>query len=81
VQSDSQEFRFADAEELWQVRRGTGLRRLLDKLDAEQKRHVLSAFEQRLKPNRRDDAFYLPATALLGVATRKRKAVDRSDGG
>lgn len=62
--------RKAQTKALFKVGRGTGLRRLLDKLDAEQKRHVLSAFAERVKPHRRDDGFYLAATALLAVATR-----------
>ena len=37
VQMDSMDFLYRDAEEVWQTARGTGARRLLDRLDASKK--------------------------------------------
>jgi ubiquinone/menaquinone biosynthesis C-methylase UbiE len=68
VKMDSMDFRYANAEEVWQTGRGTGMRRTLDTLDATQKQRALSLFTERMKPHQRDDGFYLRATALLGVA-------------
>jgi len=65
---DSMDFRYADAEDVWQTARGTGMRRLLDRLDATQKKQALSLFTERMKPHQRADGYYLRATALLAVA-------------
>lgn len=70
VKMDSMDFRYADAEDVWQTARGTGMRRLLDRLDATQKKQAFSLFTERMKPHRRDDGYYLRATALLAVANR-----------
>lgn len=70
VQMDSMDFRYSDAEDVWQTARGTGMRRVLDRLDATQKERALSLFTERMKPHRRDDGYYLRATALLAVANR-----------
>jgi len=70
VQMDSMDFRYSDAEDVWQTARGTGMRRVLDKLDATQKERALSLFTEHMKPHRRDDGYYLRATALLAVANR-----------
>jgi O-methyltransferase / aklanonic acid methyltransferase len=70
VKMDSMDFRYTDAEDVWQTARGTGMRRLLDRLDATQKQRALSLFTERMKPHQRDDGYYLRATALLAVATR-----------
>lgn len=68
VKMDSMDFRYADAEEVWQQGRGTGMRRVLDTLDATQKQRALSLLTERMKPYQHDDGFYLRATALLAVA-------------
>ena len=68
VKMDSMDFRYADAEEVWQQGRGTGMRRVLDTLDATQKQRALSLLTERMKPYHHDDGFYLGATALLAVA-------------
>src|SRR5262249_27694543 len=39
VTVDSADFRYANAEEVWQQGRGTGMRRVLDSIDAVQKKH------------------------------------------
>lgn len=70
VKIDSKEFRYANAEEVWQQGRGTGTRRFLDALDAPQTKHALSLLTERMKPHQRDDGYYLKATALLAVARR-----------
>jgi SAM-dependent methyltransferase len=70
VKSDAMDFRYADAEEVWQQGRGTGMRRILDTLDAMQKKHALALLTERMKPHQRDDGYYLGATALLAVANR-----------
>jgi trans-aconitate methyltransferase len=67
---DSMDFRYSDAEEVWQTARGTGMRRVLDRLDATQKERALALFTERMKPHRRPDGYYLRATALLAVANR-----------
>jgi len=68
VKMDSMDFRYTDAEDVWQTARGTGMRRLLDTLDATQKKRALALFRERMKPHQRDDGYYLRATALLAVA-------------
>jgi ubiquinone/menaquinone biosynthesis C-methylase UbiE len=70
VTSDAMDFRYADAEEVWQQGRGTGMRRILDTLDATQKKHALALLTERMKSHQRDDGYYLGATALLAVANR-----------
>jgi ubiquinone/menaquinone biosynthesis C-methylase UbiE len=70
VKSDSLDFRYSDAEEVWEQGRGTGMRRILDTLDAAQKTHALSLLTERIKPHHRHDGYYLGATALLAVANR-----------
>ncbi len=70
VQMDSMDFRYRDADEVWQTARGTGARRVLDRLDATQKERAISLFTERMKPHRCDDGYYLRATALLAVANR-----------
>jgi len=70
VQMDSMDFRYSDAEEVWQTARGTGMRRVLDRLDATQKERALALFTERMKPHRRPDGYYLRATAILAVANR-----------
>jgi SAM-dependent methyltransferase len=68
VTVDSMDFRYANAEEVWQQGRGTGMRRVLDTVDAVQKKHALSLLTERMKPHQRADGYYLRATALLAVA-------------
>jgi O-methyltransferase / aklanonic acid methyltransferase len=70
VKIDAMDFRYADAEEVWQQGRGTGMRRILDTLDATQKKRALSLLTERMQPHRRHDGYYLRTTALLAVANR-----------
>ena len=68
VTVDSMDFRYADAEEFWQQARGTIVRRQLDPLDPQQKKHALSLLTERMKPHQRADGYYLRASALFAVA-------------
>jgi ubiquinone/menaquinone biosynthesis C-methylase UbiE len=70
VDEDEQSFRYADADEYWRQARGTGMRRTLDSLDAIEAKRVRAALADRLRPHKRQDGFYLVATALLAVANR-----------
>jgi ubiquinone/menaquinone biosynthesis C-methylase UbiE len=70
VTVDSMDFRYANAEEVWEQGRGTGMRRVLDTVDAVQKKHALALLTERMKPHQRADGYYLRATALLAVANR-----------
>lgn len=70
VKVDSNAFRYADLEEYWQSARGTGLRRRLDVLTAEQAERVRMALARRVLPHQRADGIYLEATALLASAGR-----------
>jgi ubiquinone/menaquinone biosynthesis C-methylase UbiE len=63
-------FRYDDLDQYWQNARGTGLRRWLDALDAEQTARVRAALAERIRPHQRHDGLYLAAEALLAVATR-----------
>ena len=70
VKMDSMDFRYTDAEDVWRTACGTGMRRVLDRLDATQKERALSLLTERMKPHQRDDGYYLRATALLALANR-----------
>lgn len=70
IEIDAMDFRYADAEELWQQGRGTGMRRTLDALEATQKEHVLSLLTEYMQPHWRSDGYYLRVAALLAVANR-----------
>lgn len=70
VAADSRAFRYDSLEEYWRNARGTGLRRRLDALDAEQTQRVRAALAERVRPFQRPDGIYLEATALLAVAGR-----------
>jgi SAM-dependent methyltransferase len=70
VKVDSHVFRYADLEEYWQSARGTGQRRRLDVLNAEQTERVRMALARRVLTHQRADGIYLEATALLASAGR-----------
>lgn len=63
-------FRYADTDQYWQNTRGTGLRRRLNTLDAEQTELVRRTFAQRMQRHQQPDGLYLEATALLAMASR-----------
>ena len=70
VRVDSNAFRHADLEEYWQSARGTGLRRRLDVLNAEQTERVRMALARRVLPHQRADSIYLEGMSLLASAGR-----------
>jgi ubiquinone/menaquinone biosynthesis C-methylase UbiE len=69
VIADTHAFRYDSVDDYWQNARGTGLRRWLDALDAEQTERVRAALANRVRPHTRPDGLYLEATALLATAT------------
>jgi SAM-dependent methyltransferase len=70
VREDTHAFHHADLDAYWQGARGTGMRRNIDGLDAEQTARVRAALAEHLEQYRRSDGYHVPATALLGTATR-----------
>lgn len=70
VVADSTTFRYDHLEQYWQNAHGTGLRRRMDALDADQTLRVRTALAERVSPFQRADGIYLEATALLAVAGR-----------
>ena len=70
MRADTATVRYADTAQYWQNARGTGIRRVLDGLDAGQAAPVTDALEERVRPHRRADGIHLDATALLAVAER-----------
>ena len=68
VVSDSHAFRYENIDQYWQNARGTGLRRWLDTLDAEQAERVRAVLMERVRPQTGPDGVYLSATALLATA-------------
>ena len=56
---DSMDFRYTDADQVWQTGRGTGMRRRLDSLDTAQKKHALALLAERIKPYQRHDGYYI----------------------
>lgn len=70
VRIDEATFRYNDVEQYWQNARGTGLRRWLDALDAAQIERAKAALIERTRSHQQADGMYLPAAALLAVASR-----------
>jgi hypothetical protein len=68
VIADTYAFHYADLDRYWQNALGTGLRRYLDALDAEQTAHVRAVLAERVRPHQRPDGLHLAATALLATA-------------
>lgn len=67
VAAETHVFRHADLNAYWRGARGTGMRRNIDALDAEQSARVRAALTERLAQYQRSDGYYVPATALLGT--------------
>jgi SAM-dependent methyltransferase len=70
VSVDSNVFRYADLEGYLQSARGTGERRRLDALNAEETERVRMALARRVRTHQQADGIYLEATALLASADR-----------
>jgi len=70
VQADTHDFRHADLDAYWRGAMGTGARRSIENLDAEQTGRVRAALAERLERYRQADGYHVPATALIGTATR-----------
>jgi ubiquinone/menaquinone biosynthesis C-methylase UbiE len=69
VIADTHAFRYDSVDHYWQNARGTGLRRWIDALDAEQTEQVRAGLIERVVSNQRPDGLFLEATALLATAT------------
>lgn len=70
VSMDSETFRYANLDVYWQTARGTGQRRVLDTLDADQTEQARATLAERLRRHQRPDGIYLVQTALLATASR-----------
>ncbi len=70
VTPDAHVFHYDSIDHYWQNARGTGLRRWLDALDAEQTERVRAVLADRVRRQARPDGLYLEATALLASARR-----------
>jgi hypothetical protein len=67
---DSHAFHYAGVDEYWQQARGTGMRRVLDALDALQAERVRATLADRVLGGQRTEGFYSSSTALVAVANR-----------
>jgi hypothetical protein len=70
VVAESKTFRYADLEDYWEKVRGTGPRRIVDKLEAAQIERARAALTERFRAYERPDGIHVVATALLAVASR-----------
>ena len=61
---------YPDLDTYWRVARGSGVRGLIDALDAAQAARVRAALAERLERYRRPAGYHVPATALFGTASR-----------
>ncbi len=68
VIADSHDFHYESIDQYWQNALGTGVRRWLDALDAEQEERVRAVLAERVASHQRPDGLYLEATALLATA-------------
>lgn len=69
VQDVTLSIHYPDLDAYWRVGRGSGVRRLVDALDAEQTAQVRAALVERLAQYQQSDGYHVPATALIGTAT------------
>ena len=67
---DAHPFRHADPDAYWRGAMGTGARRNIAALDAEQTVRARAALAKRLEQYRQADGYHVPATALLATASR-----------
>ena len=69
VTEDSHSFRYADVDEYWRQARGTGMRRMLDELNADAAQRVRAALTRRVSSDGQQE-FYSTSTALIAVGCR-----------
>jgi hypothetical protein len=69
VRVDSHSFRYADVEEYWRQARGTGMRRMLDELNAAEAERLRSALRGRVNADGQKE-FRSTSTALIAVGYR-----------
>jgi len=69
VTADSHSFRYADVEEYWRQAQGTGMRRMLDELNAAETERLRSALRKRVSSDGQKE-FYSTSTALIAVGYR-----------
>ena len=70
VVADTHLFHHADLEAYWQGAMGTGARRSIEALNADQTVQVRSALAERLAQYQQTDGYHVPATALIATASR-----------
>jgi SAM-dependent methyltransferase len=70
VVADTHLFRHADLEAYWQGAMGTGVRRSIEALDADQTVRVRAALAEQLTRYQQADGYHVPATALIATAIR-----------
>jgi SAM-dependent methyltransferase len=67
---DTLRLHYPNLDTYWTVARGSGVRRLVDALDADQTARVRAALAEQLAPYQQADGYHVPATALFGTASR-----------
>lgn len=70
VDADTHLFRHADLEAYWQGAMGTGARRIIEALNADQMVRVRAALAEQLAQYQQTDGYHVPATALIATASR-----------
>ena len=70
VVADTHLFHHADLEAYWQGAMGTGARRSIEALDADQTVRVRAALAEHLRRYHQADGYHVPATALIATASR-----------
>ena len=63
---ESHSFRYTDIDGYWRQARGTGMRRALDELSADEAERLLGALARRVTPSGQEE-FYSISTALLAM--------------
>jgi SAM-dependent methyltransferase len=71
VTVDTHRFHHADLDAYWRGVLGTGARRSIQNLDAAERGRVRAALAEHLEQYRQSDGYHVPATALIGTATRQ----------
>jgi ubiquinone/menaquinone biosynthesis C-methylase UbiE len=70
VAPDTHRFHHPDLDAYWRSAMGTGARRNIEALDAEQTVRARAALAERLEQYRQADGYHVPATALIATASR-----------